>query len=219
LWDAATLEHLRDLGGRGATEAWWDLRSADGAELLGTNGEQVVRWEVALEGASSTMRVVEAGTATTVYSMAPIGETVAVGGVGRSVDLWNWRSGTCVQRIGRATTILWLGAKESDRHLFCATEEAISIWDLTSGTVIRTIKTEAPIESAASSPDGHLVATCHSDGAVLLWRHVARDLRLADRVRCDGWPTAIAMSNDTVVVGCVDSTVYVFRFPARQQLD
>ncbi|GAH94700.1 unnamed protein product, partial [marine sediment metagenome] len=47
----------------------------------------------------------------------------------------------------------------------------INIWDVASGTLLRTIATEAVVQSLAFSPDGSLLATGHSyeDNLINVW--------------------------------------------------
>ena len=140
-------------------------------------------------------------------SFSPDGHTLASGGWGDGIRLWDVASGTqtAILQGGRDTDFVFSVSFSPDGHtLASGGHDATMLWDVASGT--QTARLEEPEGRAFSvsfSPDGRTLASGRDDGTVRLW-----DMGSGTQTAVLeglGWVRSVSFSPDGHTLASVDS--------------
>ncbi|MBM2614345.1 hypothetical protein JIG36_02085 [Actinoplanes sp. LDG1-06] len=221
LWDGARATPLTGHGGEVTGLA------LAGRLLASSGNDGTVRlWDLTTR---KPVRTLQAGGPLTAVAISPDGRTVAAGGPGRRLRLWEAGTGRQLAALsrdpadgmcGRVTdyTITSLSFHPDGRTLLSGDGAAcvFTVWDV----VRRTSKVWVSghtwdVHQVAYSPDGSQVATTSRDGTVRLW-NAANWWQLERRTGHTGIVLGLAWAPDghTLLSGGDDQMIRLWRTPA-----
>ncbi len=105
-------------------------------------------------------------------AFSPDNKMVAVSGLDRTIVIWNVADGTQVYRLtGHSSTVYNLMFSSDGKMLVSAGsyDRYIRLWNVTTGKLIRAIRTPAVVWDVAFSPDDKYLASGLDDRTVALW--------------------------------------------------
>jgi WD40 repeat protein len=181
-WDPNSGSQLRTLQGNSGfvnSVAY----SPDGRTLAAGNEEKTISlWNVSsgqllrtLQGQTDRDGEVEKGASFgSVGSVAfsPDGRTLASGSDDSAVGMWNVASGHLLHtwRDEDSLTVSSVAISPDGRTVAAGVDEDVKVLDLTSGSLLRTMKGHSfDVEAVAFSPDGRILASGSDDETVKLW--------------------------------------------------
>jgi len=166
LWDVATGRKVRTLGDEGGvfTVAF----APDGRILLSGSGDTTVKlWDVASGKLLRTLSGHEGGVVTAGFS--PDGKTLASGDWNGVVKVWDVATWELLRTLtGHQGTVSSVAFSPNGRILASGGDDAVRLWELTTGLEVRTIQ-GLSVSSVAFSPDGNTLASSYLDGTIKLW--------------------------------------------------
>jgi WD40 repeat protein len=166
LWDVATGKLLRTLKGHDHSVNIVAF-SPDGKSLASGGGDRTIKlWNVATGALRRTLR----GHDYTVTSVAFSSDSKLLAGSGGVIQVYDVATGAIRHTLkGHRDLVLSVAFSPDNRLLASAgRDHAIKLWDVVTGTAIRTMRGEAG-NTIAYSPDGQLLATAGEDNTVKLW--------------------------------------------------
>ena len=180
VWDLATGQQVSALPS-GQENAVSDI-SADAANVAygGADG-RIVLWNTARQAGEPLV-----GHTSPVVRLAfsPAGETLASSGTDGTVIVWNVAGNAFTGRplqAGDAVVGIAFSRADNGQTLVSGTSQEIVVWDVatrqpTGDPLTATVKTAVPAAalSVAFSPDGTVLASGHTDGALQLWDVASR---------------------------------------------
>jgi WD40 repeat protein len=185
LWDAISGASLGTVVNAGDAH---DLAfSADGAMIAfarpSRGGAEV--WDVATRTSIASFE----GTPPPLYdlsvALSPDGQTLAVGGFGRVVRLWDVRTRTLVHELDQGGNGAFTLEFSPDGRMLAVSgfEPVASLWDVETGTQIGPQLTAGDRRTMIDlSPDGHSLVETHGNGQGAVWDV---DPRSWERRACD----------------------------------
>jgi WD40 repeat protein/tRNA A-37 threonylcarbamoyl transferase component Bud32 len=185
LWDAVSGASLGTVVNAGDAH---DLAfSADGAMIAfarpSRGGAEV--WDVATRTSIASFE----GTPPPLYdlsvALSPDGQTLAVGGFGRVVRLWDVRTRTLVHELDQGGNGAFTLEFSPDGRMLAVSgfEPVASLWDVETGTQIGPQLTAGDRRTMIDlSPDGHSLVETHGNGQGAVWDV---DPRSWERRACD----------------------------------
>ncbi len=178
LWDPASGEHLRTLGGLAFTVH--DVAFSPDGRLLasGSDSAQVQLWDPV----GAEHRRALTGQHGTVHGVAfsPDGRLLASCSSDKTVRLWDPASGGHRRALtGHTGTVYGVAFSRDGRLLAsCSDDETVRLWDPASGECRRVLTGHTNgVYGVAFSRDGRLLASCSSDKTVRLWDPASGECR------------------------------------------
>ena len=167
VWDAATGHCLATLEGhsKGIMSVAF---SPDGQRLVTTSWDGTVRiWEA--QNGKELLRIGVFQGSSAVFS--PDGASVCIGASLGIAGMWDATTGEKrVTFTGHTNGVGSISiSADGTRVVTASADRTARIWDAKTGKELLCIKAQAPVYSAALAPNGRLLATGGSDGAVRLW--------------------------------------------------
>jgi len=108
-------------------------------------------------------------------AFSPNGKTVAAGGNGNIVELWNATTGRMIHILeGHEKKVTFVVFSHDGKTIVSASEDAtLKIWDVATGKVLYTLKGHVgPVRAVAYSHDGARVVSGGDDGTLHIWHPV-----------------------------------------------
>jgi len=192
LWDVASGHHFADLSEQIVFPVYSVAFSPDGTMLAsGDQGnvdyfETIKLWDVASGKEVRTLSLLtfeEDGRTDSVYSVAfsPDGKTLASGSYAGTVKLWDVASGEELSTLLSVSTdtggaysgwyTVYSVAFSPDGKILASAggvDGKVKFWDVTSGTLLRTLNGSTDAIAVAFSPDGKILASGEEAG-IKLW--------------------------------------------------
>jgi parallel beta-helix repeat protein len=217
LWDVATGREVRTLTGH--SESVWSVAFSPDGRLLasGSYDKTIKLWDVT---SGSLVRTLTGHTGS-VYSVAfsPDGRLLASGSYDKTIKLWEVASGREVRTLSGHTSWVNSVAFSPDGRLLasgsCGQRDSggvciqgeIKLWDVASGSLVRTLTGPDSVLSVAFSPDGRLLAS-GSYKEIKLW-DVASGREVRTLSGHTSWVNSVAFSPDgrLLASGSDDETI------------
>ena len=175
VWEVSGKERFAAPAGLGGTSAM--AISPDGATIVAASFDTNVRAWSTRNG--ELLRLIEElPVSMFAISFSPDGKYLATAGVDRTVYLWNAKSWKLERKLaGQPEMIESMDFSPDGRMLATGGFDSVTnrnpvkilLWDVASGTVIRTLPSPHTVRSVAFSRDGKLVAASYSEKAVSIW--------------------------------------------------
>lgn len=179
LWDASSGAMIRTIAGQYLMAAF----SPDGKLLASPSVDNSIKlWDVA---SGAQVKSLEGNYALiSLVTFSPDGKLVAGVNADRKLRLWDVASGTQVRMVEE---FYGTGRFSPDGKFMANSDKdlrTIKLMDVASGTTVRSMGGKAPTEAKllVFSPDGKLLATGSSEGAIELW-DVAKGAQVGSLVR------------------------------------
>ena len=104
-------------------------------------------------------------------AFSPDGKTFVMGGSGRTLRLWDAKTGRLTQTLEEHTdTVDRVAFSPDGKTLLCYGGESLTLWDAKTATLKHVLEHPARIHSAEFSPDGKTIMTqAMRDASVRLW--------------------------------------------------
>lgn len=111
-------------------------------------------------------------------TFSPDGKTLAVAGWNdASISFWNPETGKLIRKLAGSGGVFRALAFSPDGKTLIRGNDSLTIWDLQSNKVTKTLKTEDYNASIAFSPEGSILANAGGGGNVLLWNTETWELK------------------------------------------
>ncbi len=133
------------------------------------------------------------------------------------VKLWNVPSGTQIRNLEkrfRHHAVSIAATPDGNLLAACDSNESVSLWDVASGTIRRTLWDTRQVQALAFSSNGRQLAIGHQDGTLTLWdttngRRLAQFIRHATPIR------SIAFASDGNSLASMSSDGFVKLWDVR----
>ncbi|EPS38877.1 hypothetical protein H072_7385 [Dactylellina haptotyla CBS 200.50] len=186
-WSAQTGALIRELDYRGYDDSFPNNSSSDRILMFSPDSRHllaaqkaVIIWDAA---SGSLLRQLTQLTSegnqywrVTAVAFSPNGRNLATGVAGHepSMNIWELSSGALVQttrpELLNRSAVGALSFSPDGKQIFFGTVEAIAVWDMTSGSVVRISGDDwESVESLAVSPDGKQLVSGSHQSAVKFW--------------------------------------------------
>jgi WD40 repeat protein len=176
LWDLTTGQCRATLGGH--TDKVWDVAfSPDGRALVSASEDNSVRlWDVATGKPQKVLGTHDSHAYAALFTAD--GRAVVSADINGDVRLWDVASGKVLAHLDGHAAVVRLALSGDGKTLATASHDrTVKLWDLGTRQLLRTLRGHTlPVERAAFSPDGRLLATVSGDfqqprtpGEVKLW--------------------------------------------------
>jgi len=179
-------------------------------------GEGIRRWDSRTGGTKDP--IADERLSESIVAVSPNGDFVAeitAGGV-RVTDRTNHSSKLVPVRLAGPTAPVALS--DDGRNLVSADESgSIEVWDLASGKIKRTIKTEQKVTAVAINDSGQTLAAAAADRSIVLW-DLNSGAPLGDLKKHEDAINALVFSPDgqTLASGGDDRTAILWDVPSRR---
>jgi WD40 repeat protein len=171
--------------------------SADGRRIIHPDtGYRVRVWDVDT-GKNDCLMDGEFKANVRCVSLSADGRLAAAGVVGDSFRIWDATTGREVCRPEQVpgNDIDLLAFDPSGRRLLTLGGDAVRVWDVRSGRLLRTFGPEDTWARAAFSPTGRFIAACGRRGAAEVWE-VASGEKVLSLTGHEGWAVAVVFLGD-----------------------
>ncbi len=175
VWDAAGRERFHSLAGVGGITRM--VFSPDGSMLVAGSYDADVRvWDTRNGELKTKIEELTVSMFDMVFS--PDGRQFAAAGVDRIVYLWDAATWKLTRKLtGQPEMISALAFSPDGKRIVSGGFDEMAfqnpahvlVWDLASGKVLRTVKSDSRVARVAFSPDGKLVAVADRKKKVWLW--------------------------------------------------
>ncbi len=206
VWDVATRTCLQKFNPD--TDSLWSVSfTPDGRTLMlaGNQGIQFWQtgsWQKLTNYPGRLASLSRDGTTVAIAESSPF--SVQESG---AVTLWNWRTGEKLRTFSQEGRVLSLSP--DGRHLAVAGKiTGVNVWDVTRGTLLKSLPTEHSVWSLNFSPDGRQVVCAGWCGQALVWDwETGSPPRTISANRLNLWSAAFSPDGATIVTTSSDQTV------------
>jgi WD40 repeat protein len=221
LWDLTTGKARATLEGH-TDKVWCVAISPDGKTLASASDDTTVRlWNVTTGKPQKVLGHHAAHAYSVVF--APDGKTLVSGAFDGDVRLWDVASGEVLTHLdGHIATVRLALAADGNTLATASHDGTVKLWHLGKRKLVRTLEGhKLPLEGAAFSPDGKLLATVSGQfqaptmpGEIKLW-DVASGKELASWSGHQGPVHGVAFAPDgkTLATASADGTVKLWNVP------
>ena len=216
LWDVKTGERLHTITKNGINN---DVALSPNGEMLATGSwdKNVPIWDVK----TRTLRHTLTGHRRDVRSVAFSPDSRTLASCGSDVRLWNTETGDLRYTLTghRGTLLFDVSFSPDGKTLAVAGLGAVSLWDVKTGEILRTL-IERSAHSVAFSPDGKTLA-CDQDNTVHLWDTETGELLQELSGHTDSiYSVAFSPDGRTLASGSADGTVLLWELaPSASETD
>ena len=175
LWDAATGQCVKTLGGH---SSWVQVVafSADGRYLAsGANDNTIRLWEVAT---GQCVQVFQGHTRKVLWvAFTPDGQSLISAGDDQTVKRWRVDTGDCHDSWDIAINwMLSIALSPDGKTLATGSDgKSVRVWDLNTGSCLQILPYTAFVWALAYSPDGRQLITAAEDGTIRIWDGLSGD--------------------------------------------
>lgn len=167
IWDVASRTNLTTLRVT-SNEVWCVAFTPDGQRLMTGSRDSVEQWNTGTWQVCATFPGELAAISKTGTVMATSESSPFYWAPAGPVRLWNSRSGQLLHTFDQPGRVLGLS---SDGGVLAigGSNNGVSLWDTTTGKLIRDLATPTPVWSLNFSPDGHELLCAQWSREALLW--------------------------------------------------
>jgi WD40 repeat protein len=216
IWNVETGRMVRTIAAH--TDAVYSVAiSPDGSTLATGSYDQLIKlWELQTGKELLTLK----GHNGCVFDLAfrPDGKVLASASADRTVKLWSVANGERLDTRPEALKDLYAVAFSPDggRVFAAGVDNRIRVWSVSADAkegsnklLYSAFAHEGAVLRLAFSPDGKTLASAADNGTVKLWNPADMTIRKALPQQPD-WPTALALTNATLLVGRLDGSIEAY---------
>lgn len=154
-------------------------------------------------------------------SYTPDGLYLITGRLGKSLDMWEPDSRTHVKTfIGHTDVVSCIQFHPTQKNIMISSswDGSVRAWDITTGLMVKKIKTTSPVHACLFSPDGKSIITAGNDRKIRIWNYETGEaLHVLEGHQAEVTNLKLGQDGKMLVSAAVDGVIKFWNFDKKQE--